>query len=137
VVTAYGRGGIGKTSLALTVLGEIAQEDDFSTICWFSARDIDLLPDRPVPVTPSPAQLNEFRDHLVALVHRASSLHMENPIRHLHPLIAGQNQDPAVMAKRIVVADALVHQPGQACPLSFSFPENLHFHSAAREVHPF
>jgi hypothetical protein len=52
VVTVFGRGGIGKTSLALTVLGEIAQSGDYAALLWFSARDIDLLPDRPLPVRP-------------------------------------------------------------------------------------
>ncbi|MCB9436898.1 MAG: hypothetical protein H6673_07885 [Anaerolineales bacterium] len=45
IVTLVGRGGIGKTWLALTVLNRIAQLDKFSAILWFSARDIDLLPD--------------------------------------------------------------------------------------------
>jgi hypothetical protein len=52
VVTLFGPGGIGKTSLALTVIGELAHTDKYSAIVWFSARDIDLLPDRPLPVRP-------------------------------------------------------------------------------------
>ena len=52
VVTLFGRGGIGKTSLALTVIGDLANTDQYSAIVWFSARDIDLLPDRPLPVRP-------------------------------------------------------------------------------------
>ncbi len=44
VVTLVGRGGIGKTSLALTVLRDIAGTERYSVIVWFSARDIDLLP---------------------------------------------------------------------------------------------
>jgi len=47
VITLVGRGGIGKTSLALHVLHAIATEDRFSSIVWFSARDIDLLPEGP------------------------------------------------------------------------------------------
>lgn len=53
VVTLFGRGGIGKTCLALTVLAEIGGRGDYASIIWFSARDIDLLPDRPQPVTPN------------------------------------------------------------------------------------
>jgi len=52
VVTLVGRGGIGKTSLALTVLHKVAQEDRFIGIVWFSARDIDLLPEGPKIVRP-------------------------------------------------------------------------------------
>ena len=44
VVTLLGRGGIGKTSLALAAAYQIAQEPRFGSIIWFSARDLDLLP---------------------------------------------------------------------------------------------
>jgi hypothetical protein len=49
VVTLRGRGGIGKTSLALSVLKNVASIDPqrFDCILWFSARDIDLLPEGP------------------------------------------------------------------------------------------
>jgi hypothetical protein len=42
IITLVGRGGIGKTSLALTVLHELAKTDRYGAIFWFSARDIDL-----------------------------------------------------------------------------------------------
>lgn len=47
VVTLVGRGGIGKTSLALNVLHTLNQSERFGAILWFSARDIDLLPEGP------------------------------------------------------------------------------------------
>lgn len=47
VVTLQGRGGVGKTSLALEVLHDLAKTDNFYAIIWFSARDIDLLPEGP------------------------------------------------------------------------------------------
>jgi hypothetical protein len=43
VVTLVGRGGIGKTSVALSVLHSITESDRYDVIVWFSARDIDLL----------------------------------------------------------------------------------------------
>ena len=46
VVTLHGTGGIGKTSLTLRVLQKIYSENRYDGIIWFSARDIDLLPDR-------------------------------------------------------------------------------------------
>lgn len=42
VVTLLGRGGIGKTSLALKVIPSLYEESRFDSIIWFSARDIDL-----------------------------------------------------------------------------------------------
>lgn len=42
VVTLVGRGGIGKTSLALRVIQTIYSEERFNAVIWLSARDIDL-----------------------------------------------------------------------------------------------
>lgn len=52
VVTLVGRGGIGKTSLALAVLHEITRTDRYEVIVWFSARDIDLTMAGPKVVQP-------------------------------------------------------------------------------------
>jgi hypothetical protein len=43
IVTLVGRGGIGKTSVALSVLCNIAETRRYDVIVWFSARDIDLM----------------------------------------------------------------------------------------------
>ncbi|MBM3470232.1 MAG: hypothetical protein FJX73_05505 [Armatimonadetes bacterium] len=52
IITLHGRGGIGKTSLALWAAHELASraEPPFSFIVWFSARDVDLRPTGPAPV---------------------------------------------------------------------------------------
>jgi hypothetical protein len=50
IVTLVGRGGIGKTALALSVAYEVAEELRFEALLWFSARDIDLMPEGPRPV---------------------------------------------------------------------------------------
>jgi hypothetical protein len=42
IVTLVGRGGIGKTSLALIVLHQLSRTSRFGAMVWFSARDIDL-----------------------------------------------------------------------------------------------
>jgi hypothetical protein len=64
LVTLVGRGGIGKTSLALETLYKISSLDRFFAIVWFSARDIELLPQGPKLVQPhvlSPAEMaNEY-----------------------------------------------------------------------------
>jgi hypothetical protein len=52
VITVRGAGGIGKTSLAITVLHRVTQEDRFGAVVWFSARDIDLLSQGPKDVKP-------------------------------------------------------------------------------------
>ncbi|MBU1985582.1 hypothetical protein KJ815_14400 [bacterium] len=53
IITLVGRGGIGKTSLALSVLHDLLSSgtsERFGLCVWFSARDIDLFEDKPVPV---------------------------------------------------------------------------------------
>ncbi len=45
IVTLHGRGGIGKTSLALKALAEIVTTSRYDIVLWFSSRDIDLLPE--------------------------------------------------------------------------------------------
>ncbi len=52
IITIRGGGGVGKTSIALKVIHELAEEERFNAIIWFSARDIDLLPEGPKSVKP-------------------------------------------------------------------------------------
>lgn len=52
VITVRGAGGIGKTSLAITVVHRAAQVDRYAAVIWFSARDIDLLNEGPKDVKP-------------------------------------------------------------------------------------
>lgn len=68
VVTLVGRGGIGKTSLALTTLHTLAQEHRFDVIVWFSARDIDLLPEGPKQVRPATLTVKEIANDFVRLI---------------------------------------------------------------------
>jgi hypothetical protein len=52
VVTLKGRGGIGKTSLAICVIDSVLRSDPgrFDIVIWFSARDVDLLQEGPKQV---------------------------------------------------------------------------------------
>lgn len=50
VITLKGRGGIGKTSLAVHVIDEVAKTDRYQMIVWFSSRDVDLLTEGPKQV---------------------------------------------------------------------------------------
>lgn len=52
IVTLVGRGGIGKTSLALDAIDRVAQGSRFFLVVWFSSRDIDLLDHGPKQVSP-------------------------------------------------------------------------------------
>ena len=62
VVTLTGRGGIGKTSLALEVIARVAKSDRFDLVVWFSARDIDLLPEGPKLVKPDVLAIRDIAD---------------------------------------------------------------------------
>jgi energy-coupling factor transporter ATP-binding protein EcfA2 len=50
IITLLGKGGIGKTSLAIDLIAKITKTERFELIIWFSARDIDLLIDGPKQV---------------------------------------------------------------------------------------
>ncbi len=60
VVSLVGRGGIGKTSLALKVLRDLCDEGAYEFILWFSARDIDLLSEGPKDVRPQVLTFTEI-----------------------------------------------------------------------------
>jgi hypothetical protein len=53
IVTLLGRGGIGKTSLALKVIQNLYAETRYEGVVWYSARDVDLQLTGPKPVRPS------------------------------------------------------------------------------------
>jgi len=52
LISLVGRGGIGKTSLALHVLRLNSVSQQFDVVVWFSARDVDLTPFGPSQVQP-------------------------------------------------------------------------------------
>jgi len=73
MVTLSGRGGIGKTWLTLRVLSEIADSGRFDVILWFSARDIDLLPQGPKLVRPAVLSRRDVAREVVRLVQPAEA----------------------------------------------------------------
>ncbi len=66
-------------------------------------------------------KLNDFRDHLVGKVYRASSLQVEDPIRHLRPLINGTDIDPRLSAKRLPVDQLVVYAAEAHGPKVFQY----------------
>jgi hypothetical protein len=71
IVTLVGAGGIGKTSLTLRVLRDLCDANRFSVILWFSARDIDLLPDGPRTVKPQVLTIQGAAEEYVRLLQPA------------------------------------------------------------------
>jgi hypothetical protein len=67
IVTLHGRGGMGKTSLAVTVLHSMASEGIYPVIVWFSARDIDLLTEGAKLVKPRIFTATEIADEFIRL----------------------------------------------------------------------
>jgi len=68
IITLRGRGGIGKTSLALRVLKDIYGVERYMTVVWLSARDVDLHMSGPKAVRPnvvSPDDMSRLYARLV------------------------------------------------------------------------
>lgn len=68
LITLVGRGGIGKTSLALATIQKLCKEGCFDYILWFSARDIDLLPQGPITVRPKFQRIDDVARQFSELV---------------------------------------------------------------------
>jgi hypothetical protein len=66
-------------------------------------------------------QLKAFRDDLIGIVYRASSLQVEDPIRHLRPLINREAIDPRLAIKRLVIETTIVFSPEADEPKPFQF----------------
>ncbi len=80
VVTLNGRGGIGKTSLAIEVLHQIASSDRFEALWWFSARDIDLLLEGPKAVRQRVSDIDDIAvqfEHITRTTHVLPKLERE------------------------------------------------------------
>lgn len=73
-----------------------------------------------------PSRLNELRDDLIARVHRASTLQVTDPRRHLRAVAGEAGTDPALAAKRLAVDETVVCRPGavgaSAPTIPFAFP---------------
>lgn len=74
VVTLLGRGGIGKTSLALKVIPRLYETERFSAIIWFSSRDIDLQTSGAKLVTADVISAKDISKYFCSLVLSVDSL---------------------------------------------------------------
>ncbi|MET9463721.1 NB-ARC domain-containing protein [Streptomyces sp. NPDC006544] len=98
VVTLVGRGGIGKTSLALEVLHRLAQDGDYFAILWFSARDIDLLATGPKPVRPAVLSKEDIAKQFVSLMNPAESqVKGFKPAEYLAASLAERDEDKRLL----------------------------------------
>jgi NB-ARC domain len=73
IITLHGMGGIGKTSLALTVIHELTTSKRYDVMVWFSARDIDLLPEGPKRVKPGVLDVDDVAREYSRLVSPSES----------------------------------------------------------------
>lgn len=93
VVTLKGRGGIGKTSLALEVLHQLTEHQEFFAIVWFSARDIDLLPEGPKVVRADVLTMEDVARDFAALFRPEGSLKAREAMAYMTDCLSGQGSD--------------------------------------------
>jgi hypothetical protein len=68
IITLHGRGGIGKTSLALSSIRQVMEAERYGAVFWFSARDVDLFPEGPKPVKQQIRTVRDIADEFVRLM---------------------------------------------------------------------
>ena len=68
IITLLGKGGIGKTTTALNCLHNLAEENHFQLVLWFSSRDIDLLQDGPKVVKAKVFSIQDIADEFCRLL---------------------------------------------------------------------
>ena len=77
IVSLTGSGGVGKTTVAIAAIDEIAKDDrpPYEVALWISARDIDLLESGPKPVAAKVVTQAEMAQASVDLIGRARDDH--------------------------------------------------------------
>jgi hypothetical protein len=93
VVTLQGRGGIGKTSLALEVLHQLSGNDSVFAIVWFSARDIDLLAEGPRVVRADVLSVSDIGRDFATMMRPGDALKPKDALSYLTECLSGASAD--------------------------------------------
>lgn len=66
------------------------------------------------------SELAQLRDALVSMFHRAASIHVTDPDRHVRDFLSGGNNDPFLRSKRVVCAEVVIAAP-EVATKAFSY----------------
>lgn len=112
VVAISGPGGIGKTSLALQVLHDLAEVEAFTAVLWFSARDIDLDATRgPLAVKPAAQSLSQIARQYLGFVR--PSLLTDSSDKQIEHFLASLSEEDVGPILYVFDNFETVHNPGQ------------------------
>lgn len=98
VITLLGRGGIGKTSLALKVIPRLYNAKRFDAIIWFSSRDIDLQTGGAKLVTAEVVSIKDVSTYYSKLVLSESEIKDKkfNPVEHFQNQLFNSDIGPCL-----------------------------------------
>lgn len=122
IITLQGRGGAGKTTLALRVAQQIASDENisadgrFDILIWLSSRNIDLLSEGPIEVVRDVGNLDTIAKYISSLGYFTSD-NSDNSLKYIEDILGNPSSKVLLILDNFETMD----NPGQV----FNFIEEI------------